>query len=1238
MTSQISIDKQRSAQTRVELTLTRITSFWNVSSNGARFSRELIDFLRAIDNKNTLQSYCFSILEFFDWYQKSNNTIVTPDQIRRSDAVEYSKWLRSRETGLEQWRVEHDPARDFDAKILEIVKKSPGCDIRHVREELARIPGLTSLREMPDANGNLRTMRVLTIDIDQDAGGLAKRLACLVSVKNLFRTPSINQIRAKLTDINLGPIDATRVGIDFKVDPGIFKYYLPRQDKDEVERSGTVVARLSALSSLWEHFRNSGENTGIDQQLIKHNIWEDPLEPMLEQAKSQAQVYRAQKTPNVEVIDRLIATTFVDTYREKALQAAQAKLRGYQVKVPIRRTTFSDMRDRALLILMVTMGPRAIEITRAKRGDISGTPPMLTITGKRNKKRLVAVPPVAYLAISELEQKIQLMAENRVKYGSGSSFHVQRLSPDAPLIPAVIYWGKNAGTDVFRGLTRQAISAILKRRSLKAGLPPGTLEYAQAHPHGLRHLFANIARDSGTTMPDIQAMLGHSSMSTTGRYVEQHRPEALMAEAFKPRAPLAAAPSITFQAPLAPMVPMVAGAPSQVPVAFAEAITPPPVERKPAKPKPVKTIEIKRPGQAQESPAQTPPEPAVARKRTRKEFSAVNFVEEIYENNWGEQKNRQRLGAVQSTKAKHEAEEELPKKLSMAERALLYAKPLERAMRAIEEEPEGSSLETEDSSKKLNQVYIGKSSGFLWWSGPGGKLKPEMPVISPNQALYCNEETRSNVCSGLTGLWQKWMSQEGRGPTAASALVLWVVKSLNISAIVNREATGRKAEFVPLDAPVEATEATHGEKGEDRLAFREHDPERIITWFSQVAWQYRVSKAGDKQSEDENTKSKPRKDKREKDRREPDVLDTPVDVPDYYQSTDPVGDLPAEERNELLDWLSALTGQAIRDKRERFQGASRVEICDLLGMMHQFVKLADSRFEARHDKKMEKAADIGKLMVTLDENIKAKIDQYTRGRVKDFSLKDLRREKVQKRKLQTEERDATRGRSVVFLKIILDLFGEEAANDLAIRYVAQGPLKLSIPCKKSSARTGEPSELVFPEIDLADFFRIKGDSIHHDESVEKEFARKTGAHSECVARRIARDLWELKKLPKKSGRMLERQDQVALAICTLAEYRVPCPQYQESELRSRLGSSRDPVPVYEAWKRVVREKKAIPEAELEESRTSRLAEELSEELAGQATPTRGFNENPRARTYRINGKSAQALPSPIALIMLVVYA
>jgi integrase len=49
-------------------------------------------------------------------------------------------------------------------------------------------------------------------------------------------------------------------------------------------------------------------------------------------------------------------------------------------------------------------------------------------------------------------------------------------------------------------------------------------------PHGLRHAFASVAGDLGYTEPTIAAMLGHSTRTTTGRYIH-HLDAALVAAA-----------------------------------------------------------------------------------------------------------------------------------------------------------------------------------------------------------------------------------------------------------------------------------------------------------------------------------------------------------------------------------------------------------------------------------------------------------------------------------------------------------------------------------------------------------------------------------------------------------------------------------------------------------------------------------------------------------------------------------
>jgi integrase len=92
----------------------------------------------------------------------------------------------------------------------------------------------------------------------------------------------------------------------------------------------------------------------------------------------------------------------------------------------------------------------------------------------------------------------------------------------------------------FAGLPK-AWLRILKRASL-----PGLT------PHGLRHAYASVASDMGYTEPTIAAMLGHSTQSTTGRYIH-HLDAALVAAADRVSARIAAALDGRVNADLVPL-------------------------------------------------------------------------------------------------------------------------------------------------------------------------------------------------------------------------------------------------------------------------------------------------------------------------------------------------------------------------------------------------------------------------------------------------------------------------------------------------------------------------------------------------------------------------------------------------------------------------------------------------------------------------------------------------------------
>jgi site-specific recombinase XerD len=63
---------------------------------------------------------------------------------------------------------------------------------------------------------------------------------------------------------------------------------------------------------------------------------------------------------------------------------------------------------------------------------------------------------------------------------------------------------------------------LLKRLGKRAGIEKRT------HPHGLRHSFASSLADEGVEPHRIQALLGHTNLATTSRYVGVLNPTAAL--------------------------------------------------------------------------------------------------------------------------------------------------------------------------------------------------------------------------------------------------------------------------------------------------------------------------------------------------------------------------------------------------------------------------------------------------------------------------------------------------------------------------------------------------------------------------------------------------------------------------------------------------------------------------------------------------------------------------------------
>ncbi len=147
-------------------------------------------------------------------------------------------------------------------------------------------------------------------------------------------------------------------------------------------------------------------------------------------------------------------------------------------------STEEGIRDRAVLETMYATGLRVSEMVHLKHNDIDLFAGLVVCHGKGNKERRV---PLGKSAIHWLQQY------SAVKAGYGQ--------PPAPNV--FLHRG--------RPFTRQLAWSMIRRHADKAGIK-------DVSPHTLRHSFATHLLQHGADSRSVQALLGHSDISTTQIY------------------------------------------------------------------------------------------------------------------------------------------------------------------------------------------------------------------------------------------------------------------------------------------------------------------------------------------------------------------------------------------------------------------------------------------------------------------------------------------------------------------------------------------------------------------------------------------------------------------------------------------------------------------------------------------------------------------------------------------------
>jgi site-specific recombinase XerD len=162
-------------------------------------------------------------------------------------------------------------------------------------------------------------------------------------------------------------------------------------------------------------------------------------------------------------------------------------------------STAIGLRDRAILELLFSSGLRVSELTNLDRDHVNLDRREFRVRGKGGKDRPVFVSPEA--------------ADHMKNYLSGRTDNV------VPLFIHAGTGGNQLEGGRFLRLTPRSIQRMVARYSRLAGLTKAVT------PHTLRHSFATDLLMNGADLRSVQALLGHSNVSTTQIYTHVTDPQ-----------------------------------------------------------------------------------------------------------------------------------------------------------------------------------------------------------------------------------------------------------------------------------------------------------------------------------------------------------------------------------------------------------------------------------------------------------------------------------------------------------------------------------------------------------------------------------------------------------------------------------------------------------------------------------------------------------------------------------------
>lgn len=152
------------------------------------------------------------------------------------------------------------------------------------------------------------------------------------------------------------------------------------------------------------------------------------------------------------------------------------------------RMACTDVRERAILEMLLATGCRLSELIGMNIEDLNFKDNSIRVIGKGNKERIVFFNP---------RTKVHLDKYLENRKGNSEALFVGSRKP-------------------YNRLGSRAVEKIINKIATRAGFDKAVF------PHLFRHTMASLGLQAGANIVAIQSLLGHSSVTTTERYAQNN--------------------------------------------------------------------------------------------------------------------------------------------------------------------------------------------------------------------------------------------------------------------------------------------------------------------------------------------------------------------------------------------------------------------------------------------------------------------------------------------------------------------------------------------------------------------------------------------------------------------------------------------------------------------------------------------------------------------------------------------